>query len=49
MRSWATWLLVGGLAALGAVAPADALRGSPKTGEPHATRQPIVARDLAWR
>jgi hypothetical protein len=31
MRRWATWLLVGGLAALGAVAVADALRGSPKS------------------
>jgi hypothetical protein len=28
MRRWATWLLVGGLAALGAVAVADALRGT---------------------
>ena len=29
MRRWATWLLVGGLAALGSVALADALRGEP--------------------
>jgi hypothetical protein len=29
MRRWATWLLVGGLAALAAVAVADALRGEP--------------------
>jgi hypothetical protein len=31
MRRWATWLLVGGLAALSAVAVADALRGEPTT------------------
>ena len=31
MRRWATWLLVGGLAALGSVALADALRGDPTT------------------
>jgi hypothetical protein len=31
MRRWTTWLLVGALAALGSVAVADALRGSPKT------------------
>jgi hypothetical protein len=30
MRRWATWVLVGGLTALGAVAAADALRGSPQ-------------------
>jgi hypothetical protein len=36
MRRWATWVLVGGLAALGAVAIADALRGSPRTSESQA-------------
>jgi hypothetical protein len=36
MRRWATWVLLGGLAALGAVAIADALRGSPTTGESQA-------------
>jgi hypothetical protein len=37
MRRWATWVLVGGLAALAAVAAADALRGSPERESPAPT------------
>ena len=46
MRRWATWMLVGGLVALGAVAAADALRGSPKTApSPASISVPLIPRN----
>jgi hypothetical protein len=43
MRSWATWLLVGGLAALGTVAIADALRGSSSSTDLSSSGAPVAA------
>ena len=40
MRRWATWLLVGGLAALAAIAVADAVRGKPQV---HATQPTTIS------
>lgn len=48
MRRWTTWLLVGALAALGSVAVADALRGTPKakeTGAPPTISVPLIPRN----
>jgi hypothetical protein len=43
MRRWPTWVLVGALAALGAVAAADALRGSGTDVAPRPRTTPTVA------